>query len=297
MAPGLLLSPFPQLQAMDLSADVWGLVRGRMSLREWAKACGTSPASYTLRRSLVAAEVRNDPGKYGRLLVRLLQLNKGPNVYTWRLNLRQLQLKRWSTCHSLWLNLWQLHKAAEVTPAQVKHIQQAASTLPMLQCLHIIGRPEVPLTQSSVEGVLLSLLVRHAAVLTLRVMRVLMPLDFPTLQHLVLDVDSGAIYLSRGKGCVEVESKLFPAISMLKGLKTLYVQSSESFCTQGADLTGCVRLTHVALQRIELIHKLALPAGCLLHAHTGSVDNIDMTRWMAHSVTGLTARENPKATS
>ena len=149
--------------------DVWGIVRGLMSIREWAKACGASPASYTLRRSLVAAEVRYDLGKCTQLLVRLLRLGRWPSFHSRRINLTQLQLERWPTCHSLWLNLWQLHEAGDVNPAQVEQIRQAASTLPLLQCLHIIGRPEVSLTQSSIEGVLTSLLAKHAAVLTLQV--------------------------------------------------------------------------------------------------------------------------------
>ena len=172
----------------------------------------------------------------------------------------------------------------------------AASKLPFLKCVHIIGRPEVPLTESSIEGELLNLLAKHALVLTLQVKKIQMPLDFPTLQHLVVDIDSAGNYRHWKEGHIDVT--LFKAISMLKGLRTLYLQSSDWRPICAADLTGCVHLTHVAMQGVSLLaeDKLSLPEGCRLHACSEiTLVDLEITEYVAPLVTGLTIRNNPGA--
>ena len=92
-----------------------------------------------------------------------------------------------------------------------------------------------------------------------------MPLDYPNLQHLALDL--GNEYEKREKGQSHLE--VFPAIRMLKGLKTLYIQTSNTTHIDGpADLTCCKQLQCVAVQDVQLCGLMALPAGCPLHAST-----------------------------
>ena len=100
----------------------------------------------------------------------------------------QLQLKKWPACHSLFLNLHRLHKSGELTLEQMAETEEAARKAATLHCLHIISRPQVPLMDSSVEAVLVRHLAEHASVMTLQVRTLTMPLDFPKLQHLVLDL-------------------------------------------------------------------------------------------------------------
>ncbi len=264
-----------------------------MSFREWAMACGTNRASCH-GRPLLAAEVGYELGKVQQNLVRLFHRVMWPLFPGCCLDLSQLQLNKWSTSHSLWINTWQLHEAAKVSPAQFEQLKAVASKLPVLQCLHIIGRPEMPLTKGSIEEVLVSLLAKHALVLTLQVKRVQMPLEFPALQHLVVDIDSAKNY--RPWWEEDIEHSLFEAISMLKGLKTLYLQSSDGIPICATDLTGSVHLTHIAVQGIILVarDKLALPAGCLLHAHS-AVHQVcqEVSEDVAPLVTGLTIGYNP----
>ncbi len=218
-----------------------------MGAKDWAKACGISQAAYAARRRLVAAEVR-----------KLSKVWKGGRV-----NIKQLHLSKWSFCHSLFLNLQGLHKAGQVTPAQIERIDAAGRTLPLLCCLHIIGRPRVPVKESSIEG-MLSILARHVSVLTLHVRAITMPLDFPNLEHLVLKV--GATSHRGGGKQDDVTGNLedFASVSMLKGLKTLYVQSNNTI-TQSIDLTKCLHLEHFAVRDTDLVGDLALPKGCRLH--------------------------------
>ncbi len=169
----------------------------------------------------------------------------------------QLRLKRWPFCHSLCLNLCRWH--GKLTPAEMAEIEQAAGTLPELQYLHIIGRPQVPLKKTGVEGVLVSILAKLAPVLTLDVKTIQMPLDLPNLQHLVLNF--GATFF---KGDREDSWGPSLSISVLKGLKTLYVQSFNNTITQPIDLAKCVHLQHFAVQNTQLEGSMALPKGCRL---------------------------------
>ncbi len=254
------------VQVMDLPADVWGKLSQFMDVTDWAMACGASRASYAARRQALAAEVRSKSWKSGRV------------------NIRQLQPKKWSACHSMFLSLWRLHQTGKLTPAEIADIDRAARTLPLLRCLHIIGRSQVPLNQSSLEGVLLSVLARHALVLTLQVKTVTMPLDLPNLQHLVLDIGARSHKGPRQ----EEDGEAFQCISMLKGIITLYVKSPGTRILHPIDLTGCVHLQHLALQDVRLLGKLTLPEPCLLHdISTGK--SIAPTSDYATMVSGWTA--------
>ena len=192
---------------MELPADVWGTVKQLMTREEWTKACGSadSPAAHIFRRAWLATEVRSKPGAAGR---------------NGRVLLRQLQLKRWPICHSLCINLRQYHEASTLTQAQIQHIELAAKELPLLNCLHIIGRENVFFTESSIEGALISILPRHAAVLTLQVKTGLMFPNLPNLQHLALNMDIS------GMKWEQDSIALLSALGVLKSLTTLFLQSS-----------------------------------------------------------------------
>ena len=95
-----------------------------------------------------------------------------------RVCMRQLQLKKWLVCYSLYLNLWQLENAVKPYAAQIEKLKKASEALPLLRCRHLIGKDQVTLMDSSFEGVLVRLLARHAMVLTLQVKTIKMPLDF-----------------------------------------------------------------------------------------------------------------------
>ena len=136
---------------MDLSVDLWRVVRDKLTIREWDKACGTTSTSYFLANLLLAAEVSSKSGDVEDTLI------------------RKLQLKRWPYCHSLLVNLWQLQEAARFASEQEQQLNKASNSLLSLQCLHVIGRDEVTLTESSMEGVLVRLIAKHAKVLTLQV--------------------------------------------------------------------------------------------------------------------------------
>ena len=75
------------VQAMDLPLAAWSIIRQSMTPKEWAKICGTSRATFALRRSLVAAEICLEPGDHDQVLLSQLQHEKQP------------------TCHSLFLSL------------------------------------------------------------------------------------------------------------------------------------------------------------------------------------------------
>ena len=229
-----------------------------MSPMEWALACGT----------LLAADVRGKPSK---------------NLQDLTL---QLQIHRWPLCRSLCINLEQLHKGVSVTPNQTMKISQAGSTLPRLQCLHMIGRDQVPLTESSVEGMLLGILARHVLVLSLHVKVSPVPLDLPALQHLVLDLDTN----SAKKDVWQTQAALVPAISTLKGLRTLYVRCVKTEITSPTDMTGCKHLQHVTLQGVRFKGTLALPRGCHLHAKCEPLYDCELSPTIADVVTGLTFR-------
>ena len=225
--------------------------------KEWAKACGYSRESFAMRWKILVAELSSECAGHKHICM------------------GQLQLNRWHDCHSLHLNLWRLSKAAGLSALQVEEVSSASKTLPLLRCLHLIGRDQVTFTESSIEGILLRLVARHASVLTLQVKTVDMPLDFlPKLQHLALDLDANPTT----QGIMQTHESLFSAIGMLKGLRTLYMQSTRQVGNQQpsqvcktikiakADLTACAHLQHVALRGVGLDGELILPDGCCLHA-------------------------------
>ncbi len=237
-----------------------------MPPKDWRKARGFCRATNALRRPFVAAQVCRLFDNHELVL------------------LKQLQFDRWSACHSLYLDLGQLFEAQTLTPGQIEQLRVtlAGSKLPKLRCLHIIGRSYAALTGSSVEGSLVSHFARAASLLTLQMGTLMIPLDFPNLQHLALEL------MEHADGQAHVEA--FAAMNMLKGLKTLYVQSASPTTIDGpVDLTCCGRLQCVAVQGIKFCGMLRLPAGCLLHAKVG-FDTLDVHHVpnVAHLVTGLT---------
>ena len=252
--------------------DIWEIIKHSMTPREFAKICSTSRASYALRQPLVAAEVCYDTDDDEQVL------------------LRQLHLSRWPTCHSLCVNMWEVEGAMELSQAQWGNIDATGSTMPSLHCLHLIGRKRVPVTESSIEGKLVSLLARHASVVTMQVETIMMPLDVPSLQHLVLDIahsDCWGGHLRWNHGT------LFEAIKMLKGLKTLYIQScSHSIMIYKlVDLTVCGHLQCVAVQGVAFALGLRLPSSCLLHANSVPIQVCDIIEGVARLLTGLTLCE------
>ena len=270
-ADGLTSSSPSHVQALYLPVEVWAIVKQHMSLQEWAKACGASPATFALR-PVVAAEVRSDSCSHEDL------------------SMRHLQLDRWHYCHSIFLNIQQLHEAAEVTEAQIKQIALASSTALDLHCLHIIGRDHLPLWEKSIADLVMSLLAKHASVLTLQVKAVVLP-QLPALQHLVLDLDA-----SSGQDGWN-RSALFPAINKLQGLKSLYVQALKGTlytvkANKVIDLRGCRHLRHMAVQGILFYEMLALPAGCLFHMICVPTYVHDASRAIAPLVTGLMLRHS-----
>ena len=227
--------------------SIWGKIGEDLGVKEWAKACGINQAAHASRRPLVAAEVRS--GLWDRKRVRMLQL----------------QLKKWPACHSLFLNLHRLHKSGELTLEQMAETEEAARKAATLHCLHIISRPQVPLMDSSVEAVLVRHLAEHASVMTLQVRTLTMPLDFPKLQHLVLDL--GAFSHTGAKE--QDDWGPLQSISKLRGLRTLYIQALDIAIEEPADLRHCVHLQHVALKGIQLAGRSALPKRCGLHVTNG----------------------------
>ena len=176
-----------------------------------------------------------------------------------------------------------------MSPAQISQVNAAGSNAPLLKCLHIIGREGVPITKSSIEGVLVSLLAKHALLLTLHVKTVLTFPDLPSLQHLVLDVGT---FPSKWMD-EQNNAALFPAISMLQGLKTLYLQSSQwNAIFEPTDLAECVHLRHVALQGVCLEGALALPAGCTLHVRDIPGPLCGVTHTTFDQITGMTLRHS-----
>ena len=185
--------------------------------------------------------------------------------------IRQLQVDRWPACHSLFLNVQQLLEDYQATAAESTKIRLAGDKLSLLHCLHIIGRAGVLPTEDSFEGLLVSTLARHASVLTLQLRTLKMPLTLPNLQHLVLDLGRDMLEISFSS--LQIHEEVFPSINMLKGLKTLFIQASR-FDVEPPSLTNCVCLRHVAMRGVNFVllnssPKLALPAGCQLHAILG----------------------------
>ena len=249
----LELTLLPHAQAMDLPSELWVVVSQCMTTRDWARACCTNRATYALRRLLVAAEVRGELGTHEGLT-------------------RQLQHNRWPACHTLTLNLRQLAWAVDttITQAQKDQISRACSALPLLRCLHLIGRDEVPLMECSFEGMLASLLARHASVLSLQVKTIAMQLHLP---NLVLNF--GPWWAHHDEWQPHAHAQVFPAISTLKALKTLCTQSPGlTQIYQHADLKGCKHLQCVAVQNVQFCDSIYLPAGCALHA-AGDILSLD----------------------
>ena len=256
--------------------DIWGVINHFMTPKEFAKICSTSRASYAARQQLAVAEVRYEP-------------SDDEQVY-----LRQLQLSRWPACHSLCINLGQLQDTMEFSQTQRDKIEEAGSTMPSLHCLHLIGRKEVRLTESSIEGVLVSILAKHALVVTMQVRNVIMPLNLPNLQHLVLDMEKATDYWKPDLHCA-----LFGSINLLRGLKTLYLRSRASVINKAIDLTDCSHLRCMAVQGVALRGGLALPDGCFLHANGCCSEDcvldggvFEITPGIARPLTGLTLCED-----
>ena len=254
---------------MDLPRDLWNSIRLCMSPIGWALARGT----------LVAADVHGEPGESVQDLT------------------SQLQIHRWPTCQSLCINLEQLDKAVSLTLEPALKICQAGSASPRLRCLHIIGRDHTPLVMGSgaantMEGVLLGLLGMHASVLTLQIAtsssRVSMPLAFPRLQHLVLDLDPPRGSLQEW----HPDPVLFPEVSMLEGLKTLYVRCRGGLDSKAVDLTGVMRLQRVIVQGACFQGLPVVPIGYFLHVVNMSdrSDYIELSPDVAVSINGLTAK-------
>lgn len=268
------------VQAMDLPVDVWEGVRQQMHPRDWAKGCGTCRATKTLMRCLVAADIRSKSGDDEQALLRLLAL------------LRRLQLDKGHGCHSLYLNLsgWHMHEPTLAHLNKALSEMLATSEVPSLRCLHITGMHGTYLMEGSIEGLLTRQLARHASVVTLELGLVGMPLDFPALQHLVLYLSSA----SHGYAGPTYQV-LFPAARMLKGLKTLCIQSSSKIThiTGPTDLACCPHLEHVAVQGIRLEGPLTLPAGCQFHLSSGFACIYEVTPAVAHLVDGLSLRHLP----
>ncbi len=108
----------------------------------------------------------------------------------------------------------------------------------------------------------------------------------------MLDLDANPT----SRGHRQTHGGVFSAISMLEGLKTLYIQSSRTQCSgaptiRGAmDLGACKHLHHVAVQGIKLDGMLVLPPGCLLEALSERAYLSDYAGFVAQLVTGLTLR-------
>ena len=113
-----------------------------------------------------------------------------------------------------------------------------------------------------------------------------MPLDLPALQHLGLELDTN----SAKKDVWQTQAALVPAISTLKGLRTLYVRCVKTEITGPTDMTGCKHLQHVTLQGVRLKGTLALPSGCHLHAKCEPLYDCELSPTVADVVTGLTFR-------
>ncbi len=264
------------MQTVELTLDIWAAIRDCVNSTEWAMACGTCRATRALSRPLVAAEVYNVSDDVEH------DLNK------------QLQLDRWSGCHSLFLNLRHMPDAVKAT-AVAARIEQLSldGSMSSLQCLHIIGRGQMPLTKGSIEGLFVRLLAKHASVLTLDVRTLSIPLILPKLQHLILDLDAASEY-----DWLRTHETLFPAFSNLAGLRTLFVQSSSTTIKGVTDLTACAHLRCVALQGVELKAGVALPVGCLLHVlhrhqhHAGTTFSKRMMSAFGNVVTGVTMKHS-----
>ena len=117
-----------------------------MNPTEWAIACGFSRESFAMRLKILVAELCSKHASHRHICM------------------GQLQLDQWPACHSLNLNLWQLGENVRLDPAQIQRLDSASKALPLLQCLHLVGRGQVPLRDSTIEGLLVRLLARHVSV-------------------------------------------------------------------------------------------------------------------------------------
>ena len=200
---------------MDLPEDIWAIVRRFISPKEWEAACGTHPASYVLKRLLLAGEVHCKQSDSERGL------------------LRQLDLDMWPTCHTLCLDLWRLHEAMKATPAQVHRINLEGTALPLLQCLRVTGRDQVPDAESNALGMLRSILVRSAPILTTHFWLAEVPLELPALRHIVLDIGTTwAEVLRHTFGWCD-----FPVASLLRSLMAVKLESLYVRCP-GLTISG-----------------------------------------------------------
>ncbi len=83
------LCVMPHAQATDLPIEIWSIIMQNMPSKGWRRARGFSRATNALRWPVVAAQMRTFFDIHGRVCV------------------RELQLDRWSACHSLYLDLGQ----------------------------------------------------------------------------------------------------------------------------------------------------------------------------------------------
>ena len=105
------------------------------------------------------------------------------------------------------------------------------------------------LTKSSIEGVLVGILARQAAVLTLQVRTVLNFPDLPNLQHLALDIDIPYEHWEHDS------IALFSVISLLKSLTTLFLFTSSR--SSDCFLSGCIIII-----RLADLTEVCAPAAC-----------------------------------
>ena len=138
--------------------------------------------------------------------------------------------------------------------------------MPLLQCLHVIGRDQAPDTESNALGMLRSILVRNAPVLTLHIGVLEPPLVLPALRHMMLDIGTTWAILRQILGWYDI-----PVASLLRGLmasnlESLYVRCPDLTISGPTDLTAFVCLQRVVTQGVRFTGFLYLPRGCLFHA-------------------------------
>ena len=269
---------------MYVPSELWAMIKVHAPVKDWVRASAICRTTYELRRRILSAEVRSCLGNHEHI----------PTDH--------LQLEKWVDCHSLFFNMRQLHKAGRLTSYQIKRMTDASLSLPDLHCLHIIGRDQQPLTSGgrSIESKLVELLAKHVQVLTLQVTKLAMPLDMPSLQHLLLDLDT-VPYYDMCSIAWWYHDTLLPALSHLKRLKTLYVQSMRKgvyVCDNSSNvgpargLRDCVHLQHVVLQGVRFAENISVPAGCSVQVICMPSHVIGFTGRCSPMLTGLILRHS-----
>ena len=299
-------------QIMDLPEDVWGIVSQHIDGRDWGKACGTSRASYAMKRHLVMANLHSEQSAVSH------------ECGAKQVSMEQLRLDKWHRCHSLWVNSSRLLEGTELTQSQIDKIKKASEALPLLRCLHIIGRNyPYEATESSFELVLIDILAKRASVLTLKVLpkMVTRAFDLPTVQHLVLEVTAFRPQsFHPSQDYRQIYRNPFAAVCGLRNLKTLYVHyhrfmdipiyingvvdlatcvllqyvTLRNVTFEGElILTACIGLQHVTLHDVSFKGNLVLPKGCPLHVASGRKFLRENIGACAKLVTGLSLHNAP----